>query len=66
LHRTLDLNVPQDAIDIGVAGYAQKKDNHLGAALLLPFRRKRDYWSKSDGSVPSRDGARAQKTRLAS
>jgi sterol desaturase/sphingolipid hydroxylase (fatty acid hydroxylase superfamily) len=66
LHRTLGLNVPQDAIEIGVAGYAQKKDNHLGAALLLPFRRQRDYWRRADGSVPSRDGARAQKTRLAS
>ena len=65
LHRTLELNVPQDAIDIGVAGYAAKKDNHLSSALLMSFRRQRDYWRKPDGTVPSRNGDRTQTTRLA-
>lgn len=66
LHGTLDLNVSQNSLNIGAAGYAQKKDNQLSAALLLPFRRQRDYWRRTDGTVQRRGGARAQQTRLAS
>ena len=40
-NRTLRLNVPQDEIVIGVAGYAEAKDNGLAGLLMLPFRRER-------------------------
>ncbi len=65
LHRTLELNVPQNAIDIGVAGYAGKKDNRLDFAILMPFRSQRDYWRKANGTVPTRNGDRRQKMHLA-
>jgi len=44
LHRTLQLNVPQMQIDIGIAGYARLADNRLWCTLAMPFRRQRDYW----------------------
>lgn len=57
LHRTLGLNIPQSAIAIGVPGYAVPGDNQLWTGLLLPFRRQRDYWRGTDGSVVARDRA---------
>lgn len=56
LHRTLGLNVPQDAIDIGIPGYAEAGDNSLGNALLAPFRAQRNYWRRADGSLTVRNG----------
>jgi hypothetical protein len=44
LHGTLHLNVPQDSVDIGIAGYSNPRDNSIGAVLAMPFRRQRDYW----------------------
>lgn len=55
IHRTLGLNVPQAAITIGVAGYSRPEDNRLGQALLMPFRRQRDYWRRPDGTLPTRE-----------
>jgi sterol desaturase/sphingolipid hydroxylase (fatty acid hydroxylase superfamily) len=57
LHRTIGLNIPQSEIEIGIAGYSSSQDNGLWRALTLPFRKQRDYWSKSDGTVPRRDAA---------
>jgi len=54
LHRTLRLNVPQRAIEIGVPGYARPDDNRLTALLAAPFRRQRDYWRRADGTVAER------------
>lgn len=65
LHCTLRLNIPQGEIDIGIPGYAGERDNHLGNALLAPFRTQRDYWLRANGSVPARIGVTADKTRLA-
>jgi sterol desaturase/sphingolipid hydroxylase (fatty acid hydroxylase superfamily) len=55
LHRTLGLNVPQAEIVIGIPGYANNEDNSLSNALLLPFRRQRDYWRRPDGTIVRRD-----------
>jgi sterol desaturase/sphingolipid hydroxylase (fatty acid hydroxylase superfamily) len=44
LHRTLRLNVPQSQIVIGIAGYAAAADDQLASALIMPFRRQRNYW----------------------
>jgi hypothetical protein len=54
LHRTLGLNIAQAEIVIGVPDYGQKDDNSLANALLLPFRRQRDYWRRPDGTIVRR------------
>jgi sterol desaturase/sphingolipid hydroxylase (fatty acid hydroxylase superfamily) len=53
-HRTLGLNIPQAEIAIGIAGYSLSDDNRLGNALLMPFRKQRDYWRRPDGTVIER------------
>src|SRR5262249_18240245 len=63
LHQTLGLNIPQSKIAIGIAGYASIDDNKLWSALIIPFVKQRDYWRKSDGSVPERDAVQLQKSR---
>jgi sterol desaturase/sphingolipid hydroxylase (fatty acid hydroxylase superfamily) len=50
LHRTLGLSIPQSQIVIGVPAYAEPQDNRLWRALVLPFRRQRDYWRRPDGT----------------
>jgi sterol desaturase/sphingolipid hydroxylase (fatty acid hydroxylase superfamily) len=45
LHGTLNLNVPQAAIDIGVPGYSGPRDNRILPLLLMPMRPQRNYWS---------------------
>jgi sterol desaturase/sphingolipid hydroxylase (fatty acid hydroxylase superfamily) len=65
LHRTLGLNIPQDAIDIGIPGYAGERDNALVNALLAPFRAQRDYWRRTDGSLPVRTATEGSIKQLA-
>ncbi|MBU6409318.1 MAG: sterol desaturase family protein [Verrucomicrobia bacterium] len=67
LHRTVGLNIPQSKIEIGVPGYSAPGDNRLRQALMLPFRKQRDYWRKPDGTIPTRDAAvlDSRRTRLA-
>jgi sterol desaturase/sphingolipid hydroxylase (fatty acid hydroxylase superfamily) len=55
LHRTLGLNIPQTAIKIGIPGYSLPQDNTAANALLMPFRKQRDYWRKPDGRLVERD-----------
>jgi sterol desaturase/sphingolipid hydroxylase (fatty acid hydroxylase superfamily) len=57
LHRTLGLNIPQSALVIGVPAYSNPADHRLWDALLLPFRRQRDYWRLPDGASIERDPA---------
>jgi sterol desaturase/sphingolipid hydroxylase (fatty acid hydroxylase superfamily) len=67
LHRTLGLNIPQSAIRIGVPGYSLPQDNTAANALLMPFRKQRDYWRKPDGAIVERQetSAESNPTRLA-
>jgi sterol desaturase/sphingolipid hydroxylase (fatty acid hydroxylase superfamily) len=51
VHRTIGLNIPQAEIAIGIAGYSQPQDNKLRNALLMPFRKQRDYWRAPDGKL---------------
>lgn len=44
LHRSLELNIPQKEVVIGIPGYAQDEDNRLGYTLVMPFRKQREYW----------------------
>jgi sterol desaturase/sphingolipid hydroxylase (fatty acid hydroxylase superfamily) len=57
LHGTLRLNVPRDAIAIGVPAYTLPGDPTLWYGLTLPFRRQRDYWRRPDGTPVERDPA---------
>lgn len=68
LHRTLRLNVPQSAIDIGVPAYADPMDNQLSHVLKLPFQPQRDYWLQQQPYPAVRNPADLgqDKTRLAS
>jgi sterol desaturase/sphingolipid hydroxylase (fatty acid hydroxylase superfamily) len=63
VHRTIGLNIPQAEIAIGIAGYSLPDDNQLRNALLMPFRKQRDYWRRSDGTVVERDKAPAEQKR---
>ncbi|MEP6610103.1 MAG: sterol desaturase family protein, partial [Burkholderiaceae bacterium] len=51
LHGTLNLHVPQAAIDIGVPGYSQPRDNQILQLLLMPLKPQRNYWS-AEWKVP--------------
>jgi sterol desaturase/sphingolipid hydroxylase (fatty acid hydroxylase superfamily) len=67
LHRTIGLNIPQDAIAIGVPAYSDPEANAIASDLLLPFKPQRDYWRRPDGTMVERQvGALAEKrSRLA-
>ncbi len=53
LHRTLRLDIPQDAITIGVAAYREEAELTFGQLFVLPFRKQRP-WRLPDGDVPTR------------
>jgi sterol desaturase/sphingolipid hydroxylase (fatty acid hydroxylase superfamily) len=59
LHRTLELNVPQAAIEIGIPAYMQEEDNRLGSVLAIPFCGQRDYWRREDGTEAVRGKSEA-------
>lgn len=67
LHRTLLLGIPQSQLVIGIPGYAETADSRLPEALLMPFKRQRDYWQKDDGIVAERNdvGIEVPVTRMA-
>jgi sterol desaturase/sphingolipid hydroxylase (fatty acid hydroxylase superfamily) len=44
LHRTILLNVPQEAVTIGVPAYHLPDDVTIGKVLVLPFVAQRDDW----------------------
>ena len=44
LHGTLQLNISQAQIDIGIAGYARPADNRFWRTFVMTFQRQRDYW----------------------
>jgi sterol desaturase/sphingolipid hydroxylase (fatty acid hydroxylase superfamily) len=54
LHRTLKLNIPQQDIIIGVAGYLSPEHNRLWHLVVLPFRFSKTYYLFPDGSEPKR------------
>jgi sterol desaturase/sphingolipid hydroxylase (fatty acid hydroxylase superfamily) len=51
LHGTLRLDVPQDAIDIGVPAYRDPREVGLASMLALPFGEERPTW-RLDGTGP--------------
>jgi len=59
LHGTLRVDVPQDAITIGVAAYRSEGELTFGKLLLLPFQKQR-AWRLPDGTVPERRAREAK------
>ena len=53
LHRSQRIDIPQDAITVGVAAYRDENELTLGALFLLPFRPQRP-WQLPDGEKPER------------
>ena len=53
LHHSVQLNVPQIEITIGVPAYRSKTEVGFIQTLLSPFRRQRP-WQLPDGTVPQR------------
>jgi sterol desaturase/sphingolipid hydroxylase (fatty acid hydroxylase superfamily) len=64
LHGTLRLNVPQDAITIGVPVYRKSHEVTLPRILALPFVRQRPTWRFDDGSQPGRASLPVSPSRL--
>jgi sterol desaturase/sphingolipid hydroxylase (fatty acid hydroxylase superfamily) len=56
LHRTLRLDLPQQAITIGVPAYRDPRELSFFRLLTMPFRRQRSTWRLPDGSYPDRCG----------
>jgi sterol desaturase/sphingolipid hydroxylase (fatty acid hydroxylase superfamily) len=57
LHGTLRLDVPQDAITIGVPAYREPNELGLINLLAMPFVRQRPAWCGWNGHVPVREPA---------
>lgn len=53
LHRTIRLNIPQHAINIGVPSYRNPEEQTAGKLLMLPFQPQRP-WQLPDGTIPER------------
>jgi sterol desaturase/sphingolipid hydroxylase (fatty acid hydroxylase superfamily) len=49
LHGTLRLNVPQDALTIGLPAYRESHEVSVGKILALPFVRQRPSWRFANG-----------------
>ena len=60
LHRTLGVNIPQKEVVVGIPGYSAPEDNSIWNALLMPFRRQRDYWCRPDGTPVDRQSLPAE------
>lgn len=65
LHGTLRLNVPQDAITIGVPAYRDDAELTFGKSLALPFRRDLFTWTRPLQPAPERRPLPVPETTLA-
>src|SRR5207249_30385 len=64
LHGTLRLNVPQDAITVGVPGYQDPKDVTLPKVLAMPFTQQRPTCELPGDGVPTRPASSVPAERL--
>jgi sterol desaturase/sphingolipid hydroxylase (fatty acid hydroxylase superfamily) len=53
-HRTVRLNVPQEAITIGVPAYRDEAELRVVSLLLMPLRAQRPTWALPSGRRPER------------
>ncbi|MBM3219556.1 MAG: sterol desaturase family protein [Candidatus Rokubacteria bacterium] len=54
LHRTLRLDVPQDAIAIGLPAFRRPQELTFRRLMLMPFGGQRPTWQLPDGETPDR------------
>ena len=64
LHGTLRLNVPQEAIDIGIPAFQDPATVTLPKLITTPFEEQRDEWVLPDGRRPAPDRVAAPLDRL--
>ena len=67
-HNTLRLNIPQDALVIGVPAYRLRDEVTLWESLTLPFRREVHRWTRPGQHAPERGPSERHehgKTKLA-
>ena len=64
LHGTTLLDVPQQAVAIGVPAYHDGEEVTLPKILAIPFRGQKNDWAREDGSPPDRPHDPATKTIL--
>ena len=65
LHGTMQLNVPQNSITIGVAAYQNPKELTVGRILRLPFAVDRPSWDLVGNGKPQPHPLPAPRTMLA-
>lgn len=53
IHKTLNLKVPQDEINVGVPGYRNIEELKFTDLFFMPFRKTRS-WELPDGTIPER------------
>jgi sterol desaturase/sphingolipid hydroxylase (fatty acid hydroxylase superfamily) len=63
LHGTLRLNVPQQAITVGVPAFRKPEQVTVPVLVTLPFQHQLQGWELPDGSTPERQ-SRPGRTRL--
>jgi len=54
LHGTFRLNVPQDAVTIGVPAFRAPEEVTLPKVLTMPFGEQRDSWRLPGDGTPAR------------
>ena len=64
LHGTIRLDIPQEAIRIGVPAYQQPERVTLGKILAMPFTRRGEDWKRPDGSPSLRQHSDGSQTTL--
>ena len=64
VHSTLNLNVPQDEITIGLAAHRDAGELTFTKLLALPFAQQKDTWVLPDGSHPERKSLPAARTEM--
>jgi sterol desaturase/sphingolipid hydroxylase (fatty acid hydroxylase superfamily) len=65
LHGTLKLNVPQQAITIGVPAYRQPEDVSFRKLIAMPFRSQPPIWQLPGDGEPERDALPVPENQLA-
>jgi sterol desaturase/sphingolipid hydroxylase (fatty acid hydroxylase superfamily) len=65
LHRTIRLNVPQQAITTGVPAYREPRELTFRQLIAVPFRRQRPTWQPPGDGQPARGALPETATDLA-
>jgi sterol desaturase/sphingolipid hydroxylase (fatty acid hydroxylase superfamily) len=64
LHRTIRLNIPQDAVTIGVPAYRHPVQVTLVRTITAPFQSQPDVWNLPGNGEPVRTGTSVPATLL--